>query len=291
MNLHGGMTCGAAFQAIARAAVERIAADAEALGSKPGPEAIHQTRMSVRRLRSALSIFKPVAGDQGRERIDAELTWLTGELDPARNLDVLLAGAYRRAMRGKGDRTDVAELGRDLRALRAVAYGRARAAAQDERLRTLLREGSMWIEAGPWTAAGAKGAAIRDGAIEDFAADVLGGCRQKVERRGRGLARLEPKDRHRLRIQAKRMRYGAEVFAALFDHPRRARRFAQAVKNLVALLGDLNDIATGEEITRDMPAPASLIAREAARARGLIASASAAFKEFREAAPFWPKKT
>ena len=65
------------------------------------------------RLRGALATFKPVVADDEVAVIKAELKWLTGELDRARNLDVFLAGAYRQAKQDDGAGTTA--LGRRLR--------------------------------------------------------------------------------------------------------------------------------------------------------------------------------
>jgi len=51
------------------------------------PEFIHQLRVALRRLRSALRVFKPAA----QVRFGAELKWLTGVLGEARDWDVLVA--------------------------------------------------------------------------------------------------------------------------------------------------------------------------------------------------------
>ncbi|HEV3113868.1 MAG TPA: CHAD domain-containing protein [Candidatus Binataceae bacterium] len=45
-------------------------------------------RVGLRRLRGAMALFKRPLGDKQSERIKSELKWLTGELAPARDLDV-----------------------------------------------------------------------------------------------------------------------------------------------------------------------------------------------------------
>jgi CHAD domain-containing protein len=59
------------------------------------PEALHQMRVGLRRLRTAISIFKEVVADSQRDHIKSELEWTTGELGPARDLDVLSEGVLR----------------------------------------------------------------------------------------------------------------------------------------------------------------------------------------------------
>jgi CHAD domain-containing protein len=58
------------------------------------------------------------------------------------------------------------------------------------------------------------------------------------------------RSRHRLRIQAKKLRYAAEFFATLFTSKLAAKRrehFLDALERLQDGLGDLNDIAVHEQ--------------------------------------------
>ena len=82
------MTVDQAFKVIGRSCLRQLLANRPAmLAGKP--EALHQMRIGLRRLRTAISIFKEVVADSKRERIKSELKWITGELGPARDLDVL----------------------------------------------------------------------------------------------------------------------------------------------------------------------------------------------------------
>src|SRR6516162_6624825 len=61
---------------------------------------------------------------------------------------------------------------------------------------------------------------------------------------------LDAPSRHRLRIQAKKLRYAAEFFASLFPWKRavkRRKQFLDALGRLQNGLGDLNDIAVHEK--------------------------------------------
>ena len=54
------------------------------------PEGIHQTRVGLRRLRSALSLFKKQIPPGQRSALNTEAKWLFGELGPVRDLDVFI---------------------------------------------------------------------------------------------------------------------------------------------------------------------------------------------------------
>ena len=136
------------------ACLRQITANAERLRHRASPEVIHQLRVGLRRLRSLITSFKHVVADARLPAIKAELKWLTGELDAARNLDVLLHGDYRAAVAQKDDAEGLKGLGVRLRGARRMAYVRAAGAVESERFRRLLLDLLVWIETGPWTVAG-----------------------------------------------------------------------------------------------------------------------------------------
>jgi triphosphatase len=289
---------GQAFQAIALACLKQIAANAERLRRRASPEVIHQLRVGLRRLRSAITSFKSVVADARLAAIKAELKWLTGELDAARDLDVLLQGDYRAAVAQKQDAEGLKGLGDRLRNARRIAYARAAAAAESERFRRLLVDLLLWIETGPWTVAD-KAAKRRRRPIPRFAAEELGKRRDRIAKRGRHLRDLGPEARHHLRIEAKKLRYAADVFAGLFERPKRNRAFIAALKEVQDALGELNDIVVGEQLAHEAAAlpgraetDAAFVAgritgAQIARVAPLIDRAEAALATFRDAKPFW----
>jgi len=292
------MDAGAAFQRIALACLKQIAANAERLRRRASPEVIHQLRVGLRRLRSLITSFKKVVADARLPAIKAELKWLTGELDAARNLDVLLQGDYRAAVVDKTDAEGVKGLGVRLRGARRMAYARAAAAVESERFRKLLVDLLIWIETGPWTASEAA-APERKRPIARFAARELDKRAGKIARRGKKLRRLDPHQRHKLRIEAKKLRYAADVFGALFGHARRAKAFVAALKDVQDTLGELNDIVVGERLAHEAagsPGRADtdsafvagrITGAQQARIDPLTDRAEAALKAFRGARPFW----
>jgi triphosphatase len=293
-HLHAGQ----AFQAVARACLRQITANAERLRYRASPEVIHQLRVALRRLRSLITSFKQVVADARLPAIKAELKWLTGELDAARNLDVLLHGDYRAAVAQKEDAEGLKGLGVRLRGARRMAYVRAAGAVESERFRRLLLDLLVWIETGPWSVA-EKTAVRRERPIRRFAADELSGRRRKIARRGGRLRELDPAARHKLRIEAKKLRYAADAFAGLFERPKRARAFIEALKEVQDALGDLNDIAVGERLAHEAAASPGRAETDSAFVAGRITGAQhariapltdraeAAIAAFEHAKPFW----
>src|SRR5262249_45187208 len=89
IELGSDMTADEAFRVIARSAVRQFSGNADAVRNSD-PEGIHQMRVGLRRLRAEISLFSKLLSGVGTQKIKAQLKWLTGELAPARELDVFV---------------------------------------------------------------------------------------------------------------------------------------------------------------------------------------------------------
>ena len=203
--LDPAMGAGPAFQAVARACLRHLRLNEPLLragrdsgaerdpGAGRDPEALHQVRVAIRRLRSAMSLFKPVIAHPDTERLRDALRARVAVLGTARNLDVLLlhtlpgemerrpeAGAAFLALRAR------------LEAERAQAYDAVAAMLDDPAWRGLVLDAAALVEDGAWMREPA-GAPARAEPVADFAARTLEKRRRRVTRRaaasgpGRGL--------------------------------------------------------------------------------------------------------
>jgi inorganic triphosphatase YgiF len=295
------MTVEQAFRAIGHECLRHFAANRAAV-CQGDLEGVHQMRVGLRRMRAAISLFSDAVNDSRLARIKAELKWLTKELAPARDLDVFLAEMPRlpRRLAISGDEGFRDELaGR-----RERAHERAEQAASSDRFRTLLLDVAQWLEGGPWTRAGGAPGKRRAQAIEDFTVDELSRRRKKIKKRARKLKALDPGQRHKLRIASKKLRYGVEFCAALFDGKRSRKRrkaFLGALKDLQSALGGLNDVAAREQLAAAVAAKRHangakpqrafaagwITAQEEARAKPLLKAAAKAGRALRDARPPW----
>ncbi len=78
----------------------------------------------------------------------------------------------------------------------------------------------------------------------------------RVVRRGRRLRDLPPAGRHAIRIEAKKLRYGAQFFSSLYAGPGRPDplAFADTVAGLQDALGALNDVAMARDVLAEVDA-------------------------------------
>jgi triphosphatase len=186
---------------------------------------------------------------------------------------------------------------------REAALKRAQDAVQSSRLRSLTLDLAAWLETGQWI--NPQDDLVRDRGdlpIAGYAAEQLARRWRKVRKKGGALSELDEASRHKLRIQAKKLRYAAEFFASLFPNKRavrRRKRFLSALERLQNGLGDLNDIAVHEKRVaalsvhhhRSNPSRAFaaglLTGREDARIEAAIRAANAAYADLTKIKRFW----
>ena len=253
---------GEALQAIGQAGLAHLCAALEALRERPEPENVHQARVAARRLRALLKIFKPLARDDAALALDAALDGLAGELDAARDLDVFVGEVWEPASATFEDHDT---FDRNLKAARANAYLRMEAALESPHARDVLLEAAAWLEAGAWTSDPPL-AALRESPAAAFAASRLDRLRRRVKKAAKRFDDLDARERHRLRLKGKTLRYAVEDLAGLFpDHPRRAERFLAAAKRVQDTLGALNDRVVRESVIAAATHGDIALAHQAAR--------------------------
>lgn len=294
LSLTPKMSTQTAFRCIARACLVQLAGNTQALHRERRPEALHQARIALRRLRSAMSVFRSILRDGAYAGVRAELKWAAGELDLARDLDVFIGG-----VEAAPDAPGKTPYLKRLSLSRGKAYDQGLAALDTPRFAKLLLDAALWVETGEWTRhPEPEQAAAREQPVADFACRVLDDRRRRLKRVGKGLEGQDPEARHQVRIEAKKLRYAAEFLENAFpDAAKRRRRFIEALKALQDALGALNDIAVGADIAHQSVtgSGAMTLAFTAGEIVGglrageerLIARTQAAFEDFRDVPRFW----
>lgn len=272
--LDEGMTAASALQAIGFACLRHYRLNVQLVLDHQDAAALHQARVAIRRLRSALTIHKSVFTDRALPGLNAQLRWLAAELGKARDIDVLLKNTKEQDIRAQ------------LLEARGAAYDTVEIALQSARARGLMIDLVEWLSMGDWLRDDVN-AEARTTPVLGFAARTLRKLRKKVKLQGRDLEALDDESRHELRKTAKKLRYATEFFAALYDRKRdrrRFKRFLSALEGLQDSLGDLNDLsaasatlqrlgvtsADAEEQAADSKARAALLERAAEQHEMLI---------------------
>lgn len=283
-RLAGDMGLAAAARAILRDCAAHAAANLQLVVETRAPEAIHQARVALRRLRAALVLLKGAIPPERRHHLRREAGWLAGEMGAVRDLDVLSRGALKAVTPPEGLADGFAGLKRAVERARRTARAAALAAAASPRAQWLLLD------------IAATETALRDGENETMlvtmAADQLERRHRAVLAAGEGIDTAGVEARHRLRLALKKMRYAADFFAPLF--PRKAvKAELRALARLQDTLGAFNDAAMAPVVAArvgkgaDGAALAFLAGWAAHRADQAWAEAAETLARFRKAEPFW----
>ena len=291
------MTVEAALQKIGRGCLAQLLRNEPAILSAQ-PEGVHQMRVAVRRLRSAISTLKQMLPQEDVQWVTEELRWLGGTLGPARNLDVFAAELLPAARTGLPDEPGWDDLAAALDRLRAAAYDQIREALLSRRYTTSMLGLLRWFEASGWRRHSASDEPdAMTSPIGEIAPGMLDRRRRKVRQRGRGFGSLMPPERHKLRIAVKKLRYTIELFGSLFDEGG-VERFVGRLKRLQNDLGYANDVRVAHEFVTELfaqieprsPAAHAWVAVLEAHDQ-MLAGRERKLRRYRrrlnQAAPFW----
>lgn len=260
-----------------------------------GPEGVHQARVALRRLRSVLKTFRAAARCPETAGVDAGLRDLARLLGPARDLDVFLAELGAELAMALPDDRRIAGLLRAAEARRAAAYAGLRTALDGPGFRLQILDGMALVLLRPWRVAAREDpeqAALLSEALPSFAARALDRRWHRLCSEGEDIAERPPEALHELRLEAKKLRYSADLFAGLW--PGKAmRRFLRRLAALQEALGLANDATVAQGLVAGLGAGVSAWAVGAAA--GFAAARSekarerslAAWTKLLAARPFW----
>ena len=299
INLKSGMSTGKAFQVIGRSILRHVVDNKSAV-RKGNSEGVHQMRVGLRKLRAAISIFAELLDDGQTERIESEVIWMTGELGPARDLDVYIKTRIEPLRKLRPRKIGLREFAGDVAIRRTSAFRKMKQAIDSPRYRSLIIDILQWIEAGEWLKR-SKIRACRP--VHRFAAKSLAQQCTKVLRKQKGVAEFDNRQRHKLRIRFKKLRYSCEFFGSLFDSRKmsnRRRRFIDCLADLQDNLGALNDISVHQKMATALVAERSFTqhprrdfaagivsGREQGEIEVLLKAVSKTARKLSQMRPFW----
>ena len=289
------LTVAEAFQTIARSCLDHLLINERCLLATGDGEAIHQMRVALRRLRSAIKVFRPIIDGPQLAEVKDELRWVLAYLGPARDSGVFLTEIIDPVLAQHPDNAG-------LEALRAYWHddhmaklAQACETVRSHRFSTLALRLGEWVETGSWL--GRPGEPPRhklSAPISSFALNRLGKAVGKLlSIAGESIGRLSPEEQHAVRIQCKQVRYAGEFFASLV--PRKQMKvFLAELAELQDVLGRLNDIAvatpklTGKHVEGGRAKAAGLVAGwHQSRRTALISEADKAWKRWRNCPQPW----
>jgi inorganic triphosphatase YgiF len=220
-------------QVLAQTSVLADAAVVAALAPADAAEHLHQCRVGLRRVRSALALLR-TRGSGLDPAWDDALSALLRQLGQTRDLDAVAQSVLPALRRAGAPWTDLVPV------VPALAPGEvARSAAAQQLMLALL----AWAQAEPEPATAAAGGQPkgRKKALSGHLAPRLSQWQRSISRAARHFEQLPVDQQHRVRKQLKRLRYGLQFSAALWPAKACARQLA-ALKPVQEALGQYNDL-------------------------------------------------
>ncbi|TFV48079.1 CHAD domain-containing protein [Bradyrhizobium niftali] len=286
-RLSPGMACDTAFRIIARRHLDAVLAQHDGT-CRGDPDALHQIRIALTHLRTAIRFFSPMVDDTHRPHVWAELKWLNGQLGMVRDLDV----AIERVVAESGDELAVIAELQHWDEKRAESHRLLARALQSARYRRLVEETSAWIESGPWSTRRSKEAfRLRRCSLADHATARLTEWEETLLRKARKLRKLDVEKRHRLRLLNKRLTYSIESLTDLFDDDTltKQKSILKQLRKAQRSLGQLNDDARGQALAASLNGAgpeAGIRFLDRKREKKLLRTASTAYRKLDKAKPF-----
>jgi CHAD domain-containing protein len=232
------------------------------------PDSVHQMRVTVRRLRSALQSFTAILPKAGTGQLSAELKWLGEVLGDARDVEVL-AGHLHTSLAAVPTELVLGPAQARVSLYFAPKEARTREAVLDaldsQRYQALRAEISRLLDSPPLTAEAAEpaGRVLR----EALARAYLRTSRRMSHARKAPAGQPRDVALHEARKAAKRARYAAEAATPALG--KGAGKLAKRMKRLQTVLGDHQDAVIARATVRDIGIQAHL-AGESAFSFGLL---------------------
>jgi inorganic triphosphatase YgiF len=263
-----------------------------AMGSDD-PEYLHQMRVALRRLRVVLRMAEKVSADEQLAGLSKDISALCVALGHIREWDVFIAQTVQPMCARMAGHAGLQALLATCERQRAACYAALRGEAQARELQRLMLRFAIWMNGQYWQQ---QAETVQQ--AQDFATRRLHKLAKRFAQSGQQLNTVDAARLHALRILAKKLRYSAEFFAALYDK-QKARSFLAALSEVQEVLGQINDVAVAHRLLDELAADASLAAHQEAvvLAKGWIAHDLShqlsvlrkTIQRFNKQAAFWEK--
>jgi len=279
VQLQPAMSPAQALRVVLGSCADQIVANASQIASgEHADEHVHQLRVGLRRLRSALRFFAGTPVDAALEPAAAALF---RRLGTARDQVVIEAG-FTADLQAALDAAGV-----------SGSVPRAAAAGDEAAPAIVLRDPdsqALLLDLLTATHAQDVPAPVAESPLRDQLAARLNRWHRRAAEGAKHYRALDDAGRHRLRKQVKRLRYALEFSAALF-RPGDVRRYLAALRAAQERLGEINDVVMAMDAFRRArdtdPRAWFALGWLASRRDVLIAQALPDLKAFANAKRFW----
>ncbi|ADN09020.1 CHAD domain-containing protein [Sulfurimonas autotrophica] len=201
-------------------------------------DALHQMRVSLRRMRSVFFTFQSVIPKKITKNIYANISTVASCYDKARDIDV-----YIETYLNKDALTSTELLLYNIALkCREKEYRKIKKYLESKKYKKFKKELKKWIKTKQWRKKlTKKQLSVLEENIIPFAANFLKSYQNDICLYGSAIGPvLEDEQAHKLRIKLKKLRYATELFTPYFQN--RLDNLKKILKELQDILGQLHDI-------------------------------------------------
>ena len=208
------------------------------------PRAVHQMRVGLRRLRAALKVFARAFPQASFAHYAARARELANGLALARECDAFRDLAFGYPLAHANAPADKRDLDESLKVLRETAYADAEQVINSAETSLFIIDLQSYIAKRGWRSEiGDEQLSALTLPAAEFAKATLDRLFKKAKKQGKALLEKTDEERHEFRITLKNLRYNAQFFTALFDHPKLYKAWNNALVQLQNSLGIHNDLS------------------------------------------------
>lgn len=208
------------------------------------PEGVHQVRVSLRRMRTALSLYQSQLPEKLQRQLKKDLKPFAHSLDRTRDLDVLILTHQAE------DHVLPEPILEALMTEHRQAHKPVRKLLKGKRFKRFLKRYNKRLKRKAWRDTTTSSASAR---LDEFAINTLDALYQQLIRQTASLDLSDESALHRLRIECKKLRYACEFFGDLFAADQ-SKPFIAVLKQLQDHLGQIHDVHVHTMIYRDLSA-------------------------------------
>jgi inorganic triphosphatase YgiF len=231
-------------------------------------ESVHQARVALRRLRTALKILEKSFSGMQMQSFRDEAKEIAIILGDVRNLDVFNTFIKNESLKKYSSDESFKSLEVVLMNRRNSAYEAARELIKSANTSCFILELQEYIASKRWhSTVSAEVLEELSGSAKSFARMTLEQQYKRVKKAGKNFGALTSEERHQLRISVKNLRYSCDFFSSLFTDSHRIKSFRKTLASLQDSLGLHNDAAMAAIVASDLETSA---VPEASRAIGIV---------------------
>lgn len=209
-------------------------------------EYLHQMRVALRRLRSAINIFHQAFPDAEIKPIRKDLKWLTKQLNPARDWDIFVTETLPLIAKHFPQHIGFSRVLDTCKTIRRKHNETARLSVNSRRYTKLMLSLSIWLtkisQQEPENTDIEKHRKPQLPDTRTFISTALTALHHEILETGKNLDKLDTTALHALRIHIKKQRYISEFFQTLFQSSACAQ-YIFLLARLQDMLGSINDYA------------------------------------------------